>query len=162
MSCFQFFNFRNNAAIFLCMSLGGHIWISLRYYTHTELQSHEKCIHSTLSDPMDCSPPGSSVHGIVQAKVLGWVAIAFSLQDNAWLFSKSNSLIMSQVFFLFFFYILVNTFRFLSLMRRKLVYCYVFTLFFLIDSKFECLFICLMASCVSFSVQCLLIYFDYF
>ena len=32
----------------------------------------------TLSDPMDCSLPGFSVHGIVQAIVLEWVAIAFS------------------------------------------------------------------------------------
>jgi len=32
----------------------------------------------TLSDPMDCSPPGSSVHGIFQARVLEWCAIAFS------------------------------------------------------------------------------------
>ena len=32
----------------------------------------------TLSDPMDCSLPGSSVHGIFQASVLEWVAIAFS------------------------------------------------------------------------------------
>ena len=32
----------------------------------------------TPSDPMDCSPPGSSVHGIFQAKVLEWGAIAFS------------------------------------------------------------------------------------
>ena len=32
----------------------------------------------TLSDPMDCSLPGSSVHGIFQARVLEWVAIAFS------------------------------------------------------------------------------------
>ena len=31
-----------------------------------------------LSDPMDCSLPGSSVHGIFQARVLEWVAIAFS------------------------------------------------------------------------------------
>ena len=31
-----------------------------------------------LSDPMDCSPPGSSVHGIFQARVLEWGAIAFS------------------------------------------------------------------------------------
>ena len=31
----------------------------------------------TLSDPMDCSLPGSSVHGIFQARVLEWVAIAF-------------------------------------------------------------------------------------
>ena len=33
---------------------------------------------STLCDPMDCSPPGSSVHGIFQARVLEWGAIAFS------------------------------------------------------------------------------------
>ena len=32
-----------------------------------------------LSDPMDCSPPGSSIHGIFQARVLEWGAIAFSL-----------------------------------------------------------------------------------
>ena len=32
----------------------------------------------TLSDPMDCSLPGSSVHGIFQARVLEWGAIAFS------------------------------------------------------------------------------------
>ena len=31
----------------------------------------------TLSDPMDCSLPGSSVHGIFEARVLEWVAIAF-------------------------------------------------------------------------------------
>ena len=30
------------------------------------------------SDPMDCSPPGSSIHGIFQARVLEWGAIAFS------------------------------------------------------------------------------------
>ena len=34
----------------------------------------------TLSDPMDCSPPGSSAHGISQARVLGWGAIAFPRQ----------------------------------------------------------------------------------
>ena len=33
----------------------------------------------TPRDPMDCSPPGSSVHGIFQARVLEWVAIAFSI-----------------------------------------------------------------------------------
>ena len=32
----------------------------------------------TLSDPMDCSPPGSSVHGIFQARVLEWGAIAYA------------------------------------------------------------------------------------
>ena len=33
----------------------------------------------TPSDPMDCSPPGSSTHGIFQARALGWGAIAFSV-----------------------------------------------------------------------------------
>ena len=33
--------------------------------------------YPTLSDPMDCSLPGSSIHGIFQARVLEWGAIAF-------------------------------------------------------------------------------------
>ena len=41
----------------------------------------------TLHDPMDCSPPGSSVHGIFQARVLEWVAIAFSA-NAGWCSSK--------------------------------------------------------------------------
>ena len=35
----------------------------------------------TLCDPMDCSLPGSSIHGIFQARVLEWGAIAFSVED---------------------------------------------------------------------------------
>ena len=35
-------------------------------------------LYLTLCDPVDCSPPGSSVHGIFQATVLEWGAIAFS------------------------------------------------------------------------------------
>ena len=33
---------------------------------------------ATLSDPIDCNLPGSSIHGIFQARVLEWGAIAFS------------------------------------------------------------------------------------
>ena len=40
----------------------------------------------TLSDPMDCSPPGSSIHGIFQARLLEWGAIAFSDTTNTLLF----------------------------------------------------------------------------
>ena len=36
----------------------------------------------TLGDPMDCSLPGSSIHGIFQARVLEWGAIAFSKKDS--------------------------------------------------------------------------------
>ena len=32
----------------------------------------------TLCDPIDCSPPGSSVHGLFQARISEWVAISFS------------------------------------------------------------------------------------
>ena len=42
----------------------------------SERQVAQSC--PTLSDPMDCSPPGSSVHGIFQTRVLEWGAIAFS------------------------------------------------------------------------------------
>ena len=47
----------------------------------------EKCVHEvcvcaescpSLCDTMDCSPPGSSVHGILQARILEWVAISYS------------------------------------------------------------------------------------
>ena len=42
----------------------------------SESEVAQSCL--TLSDSMDCSLPGSSVHGIFQARVLEWVAIAFS------------------------------------------------------------------------------------
>ena len=43
----------------------------------SESEVAQSCL--TLSDFMDCSLPGSSVHGIFQARVLEWVAIAFSM-----------------------------------------------------------------------------------
>ena len=51
----------------------------------TQLSNHMKSVKVlvtqlclTLCNPMDCSPPGSSVHGILQARILEWVAISFS------------------------------------------------------------------------------------
>ena len=41
-----------------------------------------RSVVSTLCDPMDCSPPGSSVHEILQARILEWVAISFSLKES--------------------------------------------------------------------------------
>ena len=38
--------------------------------------------HSVVTDPMGCSLPGSSVHEISQAKILGWVAISFSMVSS--------------------------------------------------------------------------------
>ena len=44
----------------------------------SEKWKRSRSVMSDSSDPMDCSPPGSSVHGIFQARVLEWGAIAFS------------------------------------------------------------------------------------
>ena len=44
----------------------------------------------TLSDPMDCSLPGSSIHGIFQARVLEWGAIAFSILSSYLLLIAQN------------------------------------------------------------------------
>ena len=49
--------------------------------SHTLQQESESEVAQscpTLCNPMDCSPPGSSIHGIFQARVLEWVAISFS------------------------------------------------------------------------------------
>ena len=46
--------------------------------SHARKWSEVAQLCSTLCDPMDCSPPGSSVHGILQARILEWVAISFS------------------------------------------------------------------------------------
>ena len=44
---------------------------ALSFFSDTQL-----CL--TLCDPMDCRPPGSSVYGILQVRILEWVAISFS------------------------------------------------------------------------------------
>src|SRR5574339_562745 len=54
----------------------------------------------TPRDPTDCSPPGSSVHGIFQARVLEWVAIAFAAWHTKWqLFKKEVSDYMCHTWF---------------------------------------------------------------
>ena len=55
----------------------------------SESEVAQSCL--TLSDPMDCSLPGSSVHGILQARVLEWVAIAFSATRLSQAKSKTSN-----------------------------------------------------------------------
>ena len=47
----------------------------------SESEVAQSCL--TLRDPKDCSLPGSSVHGIFQARVLEWGAIAFSVRETS-------------------------------------------------------------------------------
>ena len=55
--------------------MGSHFLLQCMKVT-SESEVTQSC--PTLCDPMDCSPPGSSIHGIFQARVLEWGAIAFS------------------------------------------------------------------------------------
>ena len=52
-----------------------------------KVKSLSKC--PTLCDPMDCPLPGSSVHGIFQARVLEWGAIALSVALTKWTFFRA-------------------------------------------------------------------------
>ena len=62
----------------------------LLQYTKAKRESEVAQSCPTLIDPMDCSLPGSSVHGIFQARVLEWGAIAFSRND-AWEMPKCSN-----------------------------------------------------------------------
>ena len=53
----------------------------LRKGKESESEVAQLCL--TLCDPMDCSLPGSSIHGILQARILEWVAISFS-SGSSW------------------------------------------------------------------------------
>ena len=65
--------FKNILFIYLAPSLSLGMWVSRFLYSCLMTQSRP-----TLCGPMDCSPPGSSVHGILQARTLEWVAISSS------------------------------------------------------------------------------------
>ena len=60
---------------------------SLGIYVCTLAKSLQSCL--TLCDPVDCSPLGSSVHGILQARILEWVAISFS-RGSSWLGDQTH------------------------------------------------------------------------
>ena len=55
-----------------------NLYIHIHYtlYTMWMWLVTQSCL--TLCSPMDCSPPGFSVHGILQARILEWVAISYS------------------------------------------------------------------------------------
>ena len=66
-------------------SLGNNTGVGCHFLLQClKLKSESEVTQScpTLSDPMDCSPPGSSIHGVFQARVLEWGAIAFSVSFN--------------------------------------------------------------------------------
>ena len=72
---FEFFLFKLGISLFfllICM----HSLFTLDAALSQKALVSQWCL--TLYNPIDCSPPGSSVHGILQARILEWVAIPFS------------------------------------------------------------------------------------
>ena len=75
--------------IFLTQGSNPHLLYLLhwqvRLFTTSATSVHAKSLQSrpTLCDPMECSPTGSSVHRISQARILEWVAISFS-RGSSW------------------------------------------------------------------------------
>ena len=86
---FEFFVFWNSTSFPLCVC----VRVCLCTYSHTYICIHTRtcvcvCMRFcaqlclTVCDPMYCSPPGSSVHGISQARILEWVAMPFSRESS--------------------------------------------------------------------------------
>ena len=74
---------------------------SFKNIQKSESEVAQLCL--TLCDPVDYSPPGSSVHGVLQARILEWVAISFSKgysrhKDRSWV-SSADSFTISGRFF---------------------------------------------------------------
>ena len=61
----------------------------------SESEVAESC--PTLSDPMDCGPPGSSIHGIFQARVLEWDAIVTPYKSPDWMNHKLESRLLGEI-----------------------------------------------------------------
>ena len=82
-----------------------------------KVRSESEVVQScpTCSDPMDCSPPGSSVHGIFQARVLEWGAIAFSGKVLHKAIERNSLWIMNLMGFFFFIPSILGIFRFFKL-----------------------------------------------
>ena len=102
--------------------VGCHFLLQCRK-VKSESEVSQSC--PTLSDPMNCSLPGSSVHGIFQARVLEWVAIAFTwiATFNFYLFGNNH----------------------LTGVRRHLIV----VLIFLMSSDIERLFMYLLTICIT-------------
>ena len=67
---------------------------------HVHAKSLQLCL--TLCDPMDCSPPGSSVHGTLQARILEWAAMPSSRESSQcrnWTYVSYVSCIDRQVLY---------------------------------------------------------------
>ena len=80
-------------SFFLFIFLYNLLWMIAAAAAAAAAKWLESC--PTLCDPIDGSPPGTAVHGIFQARVLEWVAIAFS-----WMIASTDFFILGYMFFI--------------------------------------------------------------
>ena len=73
--CVNSVRFRSNFVFYVAVQLSQHQSSQGALVVKSEVKSLSPV---RLCDPVDCSPPGSSVHGILQARILEWAAISFS------------------------------------------------------------------------------------
>ena len=66
--------FNSRISVWLLLMISGSVVLQVNEVKWSEVA--QSCL--TLCNPLDCSLPGSSVHGIFQARVLEWIAISFS------------------------------------------------------------------------------------
>ena len=95
----------------------------------------------TLSDPMDCSLPGSSVHGIFQARVLEWGAIAFSRKSETRIEKCQNSEDVNNEYTGVHYVTLKTTENFSYHLKNK-------TPFNKIKEMFELVYLCILEDCI--------------
>ena len=67
-----------NVCVFMCLHIPTYTHNLTNAHTYLCMCAKSLQLYPTLWDSMDCSPPGSSVHGVLQAGVLEWVPISFS------------------------------------------------------------------------------------
>ena len=67
-----------DATVYRCSDVHVQTYMQLHLYVYTHMKKVTVLVAQLLCNPMDCVPPGSSVHGILQARILQWVAIPFS------------------------------------------------------------------------------------
>ena len=96
------------------------IWVPQPEISHAASKTHSACmcakslqLCSTLWDPIDYSPLGSSVHGILQAKILEWVSMpsskgSFPLRDLLWFHVSDDLPALADGFFCFCFCFTTN------------------------------------------------------